>query len=227
MPDTVPTLEEVKIVTPEQVGDIVVTPSEIAATPLKVQETLLTLDEVRAIPQEELPIIMYCDGGSLFGWLIKATDKSWGEHLQLLYKPDKIATQWFWYRTVNVEHMKSYNVKLIGNRDWTSAQRKVMVDAIEERLVLGRWSTRYDVWGVMGEALHKLFPKYSFEWFQKKAIDFCSEAVARVIRRADPTLEEFLSTCPSPTPREYNLYTKSHNPPYFVRGRYFVMDDEG
>lgn len=216
-PKPVSTLEEVKAVTPEQVAPIVVTPEEIVVSPRKVTETLMTLEEIKAIPQEDLPLIMYCDGGSLFGWMIRTIDKSAGEHLQLLYKPDTIASQWFYYRKVGVDAMKSYNVKLIGNKDWTSAQRKVMVDAIEARLALSHWTTRYDTYGVIGEAL-------GIEWLQRKAIDFCSEAVARIIRQADPTLDEFLKECPSPTPREYNIYTKKHNPPYFVYGRYLLDD---
>ena len=35
----------------------------------------------------------------------------------------------------------------------------------------------------------------------------------------------WLEQNPSPTPKEFNLYTKSHNPPWKVYGRY-APDDE-
>lgn len=218
-PPTIVTAEEVKAITPDKVSDIVVTPAEVLLTPRRVADTIMTLDEIRAIPQEHYPIIMYCDGGSLFGWLIRTIDKSSASHMQILYGPDRIASQWFWFTTFPVDHIKTYNAKLIWNPEWTPTQREIMIAGVKERLALGKWATRYDTWGVIGEAI-------GAEWMQRKDIDFCSEAVIRIIRKADPTLEPFLKTCPSPTPREYNIYTKSHNPPYKVYGRYMV-DDEG
>lgn len=217
-PPMIDTLEGVKAITPEKVSEIVVTTEEIKSSPRTVADTLMTLDEIRAIPLEHYPIIVYCDGGSPFGWLIRTIDKAAASHLQILYGPDQIASQWFWYKVFPVEHLRNYNAKLIWNPEWTSAQRAIMIAGIKERLALGKWATRYDTWGVIGEAI-------GAEWMQRKAIDFCSEAVVRIIRKADPTLEPFLLKRPSPTPREYNIYTKSHNPPYQVYGRHMVDDE--
>jgi hypothetical protein len=176
----------------------------------------LTLDEVKAIPESDMPIFMYCDGGSLFGWLIRGFDKSAASHLQVLYKADTIATQSWWFSTIPIDNIESYNVKLINNPTWTAAEKKVLNDAIEARLALGRWKTRYDVWGVIGEALN---------WsLGSKRYDFCSEAISRFVRLIDPVFDAWLKDHPSPTPREFNVYTKQHNPPYKVYGKYMVDD---
>lgn len=218
-PPMIDTLEAVKAITPKKVSDIVVTTEEIKSSPRVVADTLMTLDEIRAIPKEHLPIIMYCDSGSPFGWLIRTVDKkAAASHIQFLYDTDKIASQWFWYKIFPVEHIRNYNTKLIWNPTWTPEQRKILFDAINDRLAQGKWKTRYDVWGVIGEAL-------GIEWMQANKYDFCSEAVGRMLRRVDPDFETWMQSDKSPTPREINLYTKSHNPPYAVYGRHMVDDE--
>lgn len=202
---------------PEKVSDIVVTPTEVTLTPVAVAETFMTLDEIRAIPLEHYPILMYCDGGSLFGWLIRKVDKASASHFQILYGPDQIASQWFYFTTFPVSHIATYNTKMIWNPEWTPTERKVLIKAIKDRLLLSKWTSRYDVWGVIGEAINA-------EWMQRKAIDFCSEAVGRFLKLVDPVFTKFLEICPSPTPRQLNVYTKTHNPPYKVYGRFMVDD---
>jgi len=182
-----------------------------------VSDSFISLDEIRAIPKEHYPIIMYCDGGSLFGWLIRKVDKSAASHLQILFDSDKIATQWFWYKIVDVDHLKSYNTKMIWNPEWTPEQRKAMIDLILQRLASPWWKTKYDVWGVIGKAL-------GFEWMQSKEKDFCSEAVGRIIRLVDFEFDAWMGVNDNPTPKEINQYTKSHHPPYEVYGRYMVDD---
>lgn len=216
-PPTIVTAEEVKAITPEKVSDIVLTLDEALLTPRRVADTIMTLEEIKRIPLEHYPIIMYADGGSLFGWLIRSIDKSAASHIQILYGPDQIASQWFYFTTFPVDHIKTYNVKMIWNPEWTATERKVLIKAINDRLLLSKWTTRYDVWGVIGEAIN-------VGWMQRKAIDFCSEAVGRFLKLVDPAFALFLETCPSPTPRELNLYTKTHNPPYRVYGRFMVDD---
>jgi hypothetical protein len=216
-PKTITTVEEVKEVTSEKVAEIVVTKEEIRFTPRVVADTLMTLEEIKRIPPEHYPIIMYCDGGSLFGWLIRAIDRSAASHIQLLYDTDKIASQWFYYTTFNVDHLATYNCKLIWNPTWTPEQRKILIDAIKERLACGKWKTRYDVWGVLGEALN-------IGWMQSRTYDFCSEAVGRFLRMVDPEFDKWMQSSKTPTPKEINLYTKSHNPPYQIYGRYLVDD---
>jgi hypothetical protein len=219
IPPLVKTVDQVKDLTAKDVSDIVMTSAE-QYQPRKIADTSMSLEEIRQIPEEHYPIIMYCDGGSLFGWLIRAIDKSAASHIQVLYEPDKIATQGLWYQTIPVENLRTYNAKLIWNPWWTPEQRKILLDAIKGRLAQGKWKTRYDVWGVIGEALN-------IEWLQSKTYDFCSEAVGRFLRLVDPVFDVWMKkTCKSPTPRELNLYTKSHNPPYEVYGRHMVDDNE-
>lgn len=199
-------------------GETIATSAEVVLTPRRIADTMMTLDEIRAIPVEDMPILIYCDGGSLFGWLIRAVDKSAASHVQILYDKGLIASQWFYFRTITVDDMKNYNAKLIWNPTWTPEQRKKMIDSIKARLVMGKWKTRYDVWGVVGEALN-------VEWLQSKVYDFCSEAWARALSLVDTDFVQWLKNCKTPTPREINIYTKTHNPPYAVYGRYMVDDD--
>jgi hypothetical protein len=131
---------------PEEVGDIVVTPAEAMYVPRKIADTMMSLDEIRAIPLEHYPIIMYCDGGSLFGWAIRRVDKSAASHMQILYAPDKIATQSLYFKTIPVEKLATYNTKLIWNPHWTETERKTMMAMISYRLSLSGWKTRYDFW---------------------------------------------------------------------------------
>lgn len=212
------TIIDAMVKDPKSVSDIVVTPAEVADTPRKIADTFMSLDEIRAIPKEHYPIIMYCDGGSLFSWLIRTVDKSAASHVEVLYDTDKIASQGLWYQEFPVDKIKSYNVKLIWNPDWTAEQRKCINDAIKLRLTEGKWKTRYDVIGVLGEAL-------GIKWMQSRKTDFCSEAVAKFIRCVDPEFDKWMNSNITPTPREINLYTKSHNPPYQVYGRFMVDDD--
>lgn len=179
----------------------------------------MTLDEIWAIPKEHYPIFMYCDGGSLFGWLIRMVDKSAASHLQIYIAPQVIASQGLYFKTFPVSHLKGYNTKMIWNPAWTPEERKTMIDFINCRLALPWWKTLYDVPGVIGEALN-------WEWLQVKKWDFCSEAVARVLMLIDSSFALWLIDNPSPTPREFNLWTKAHNPPYEVYGRYSPDDEE-
>lgn len=182
----------------------------------------LCIEEIKRIPEKDLPIFVYCDGGSLFGWLIRHVDKSMASHLQALAWLDggiKIATQGLTFTTAPVDNMAGYNCKLIWNPHWTDAERRILTKAIKKRLALPLYRRLYDVPGVIGEALN-------IEWLQVGWLDFCSEAVARMLRLVDPAFAEWLKICPSPTPREFNLYTKRHNPPYEVYARYSPDDEE-
>jgi len=186
----------------------------------KQGERYLSLDEIRRIPWDHYPIFMYSDGGSLFGWLIRKADDSAGSHLWTLVGPDAIANQSITFRLVHVEAMAHYTTKLIWNPSFTRDQRKIMLEVFNQRLALPWHKRLYDVVGLVGELLervgiHLYLGKY----------DFCSEAVSRAIALVDPEYKAWLEINPSPTPKEFNLYTKAHNPPWKVYGRY-APDDE-
>ena len=187
----------------------------------KAGEKYMSLDEIRAIPPEHYPIFMYSDGGSLFGWLIRKADGSAGSHLWTLVGPDAIANQTITFRLVPVAQMGHYTTKLIWNPEFTPEQRKTMLKSIFERLELPWYKRMYDVVGLIGELIERTIGLD----LNLKKLDFCSEAVSRAIALVDPDYKAWLEINPSPTPREFNLYTKAHNPPWKVYGRY-APDDE-
>ena len=186
----------------------------------KQGERYLTLDEIRAIPWADFPIFMYSDGGSLFGWLIRKADDSAGSHLWTLVGPDAIANQSITFRLVPVSKMAHYTTKLIHNPEFTPEQRKIMMESIFSRLELPWYRRLYDVVGLAGELLERIGIKCNLGKY-----DFCSEAVSRAIALVDPAYKAWLEINPSPTPKEFNLWTKAHNPPWKVYGRY-QPDDE-
>jgi len=180
------------------------------------------IDRIKGIPERDLPIFVYCDGGSLFGWLIRKIDKSKASHLQALAWIEgriQIATQGLTFTTAPVDHMAGYNCKLIYNPEWSEVERKVLTEAIKKRLALPWYKRFYDIPGVIGEA-------FNWDWLQVGWLDFCSEAIARMLKLVDPDFSDWLKSNPSPTPREFNLWTKAHNPPYEVYGRYSPDDEE-
>ena len=186
----------------------------------KQGERYLTLDEIRRIPWDHYPIFMYSDGGSLFGWLIRKADGSAGSHLWTLVGNDAIANQSITFRLVPVSKMAHYTTKLIHNPEFTPEQRKIMMESIFSRLELPWYRRLYDVVGLVGELLERVGLHLNLGKF-----DFCSEAVSRAIALVDHEYKAWLEINPSPTPKEFNLYTKGHNPPWKVYGRY-APDDE-
>ena len=186
----------------------------------KQGERYLTLEEIRRIPWDHYPIFMYSDGGSLFGWLIRKADDSAGSHLWTLVSNDAIANQSFTFRLVPVAKMQHYVTKLIWNPEFTAEQRKVMLESIFQRLELPWYRRLYDVVGLVGELLERVGIRLNLGKF-----DFCSESVSRAVALVDPDFKEWLGINPSPSPKEFNLYTKAHNPPWKVYGRY-APDDE-
>jgi len=187
----------------------------------KAGERYMSLDEIKKIPWDHYPIFMYSDGGSLFGWLIRKIDDSAGSHLWTLIGYDCIANQSLTFRLVPVSQMVHYTTKLIHNPEFTDEQRKIMLESIYSRLELPWYRRLYDVVGLFGELLERIGIKCNFKKF-----DFCSESVSRAIALVDNDYAEWLKINPSPTPKEFNLFTKAHNPPWKVYGRYSPDDEE-
>ena len=186
----------------------------------KAGERYFSLEEIKHIPWDHYPVFMYSDGGSLFSWLIRKADDSAGSHLWTLVGPDAIANQSLTYRLVPLARMARYSSKLIWNPEFSREQRKIMLEFINQRLQLPWYQRLYDVIGLFGELSERIGLKLNLRKF-----DFCSEAVSRAIALVDPEYAEWLKTNLSPTPKEFNLWTKCHNPPWQVYGRYAPDDD--
>ena len=184
-------------------------------------DTYMTLQEIKRIPLPHYPIFLYSDSGSPFSWLIRKIDKSAGSHLWLLIGADCIANQSFTYHLTGVDSMRNYVTKLIWNPFQNPKQKEAIIKAAVERCDLPWYRRLYDFIGLFGELLEIVGLKCNI-----KKLDFCSEAVCRMLADVDPAAKAWLQTNPSPTPREFNQWTKSNNPPWQVYGRYSPDDEE-
>jgi len=189
----------------------------------KAGEHYMTLDEIARIPLEHYPIFLYSDGGSPFSWLIRKFDDSAGSHLWTLIGPGVIANQGITFTLVPVEKMRHYVTKLIWNPEYSAEQRNTMLESIFSRLELPWWRRLYDIVGLFGEIAEKILGIH----LNLKKFDFCSESVSRAIAMVDPEYRQWLEANPSPTPKDFNLYTRSRNPPWKVYGRYAPDDETG
>ncbi len=163
----------------------------------------LTIEDLKKIPQDHLPMVVLCNGYlSLFGILICSVTQSFWSHAMWLTSPKEFASQWFWFRSFPVEHFAKYSLKLWYNPDWTPEQRTILQAEIWDRLKLPAWKTRYDVLGVIGEAM-------GVKWLNRKGLDFCSESI-KMLALVDPEFKKWFEEIKNPTPEELNTWFKTH-----------------
>ena len=169
-----------------------------------VSEDIITIKEVHNIPQEKLPAICFCNGfTSLFGMLISLRTNEYYNHFMMLTSPHEFASQWWWYKKFPVEHFSKHAIKIVWNRDWTDVQRKVILQSVENRMKEGPWKTRYDILGVIGQAI-------GIPSIQNKKLDYCSETIKH-IALVDPECAKFLDSEPHPRPEEINDWVKTQS----------------
>lgn len=167
-------------------------------------DPLMALDDIGNLPQSFMPMICLCNGfTSVFGLLISLVTKGFWNHSQWLISPTEFASQWFWFTRFPVSHYRKHSLKLWYNPDWTEVQKAVIMSFITERLRQPKWATRYDVIGVIGEAL-------GLNWLNRRRYDFCSEAIANILAIVDPDCRAWLQSDPSPTPEQLNEWLKGN-----------------
>lgn len=184
-----------------------------------MNERLLSIEDIWAIPHSKLPMVVLCNGyTSVFGFMISLFLKDFWNHAQWLINPRVFATQWFWFKLapVSKKFIGCHSLKLWHNPRWTDEERRILQNAIADRLRLGIWKTRYDILAVIGEAL-------GTQW-SEKGVDFCSEAVANMLSLVDPEIKKWDRFEKSPTPEELNTWLKAQKnedgtPRYEVYGR--------
>lgn len=169
------------------------------------------LEDVKRLSQSDCPMICLSNGYmSAFGFLISMVTKDFWAHSMWLFSPQEFASQWWWFKQFHVDDFCHHSLKFWYNPDWTTDEKDILQKAIGTRLDLGKWKTRYDVWGVVGELL-------GWKWLNSKKYDFCSETM-KFLGEVDPDYKEWMKTEPHPTPGEIDKYLKG-NPKYKVWGR--------
>ncbi len=176
-----------------------------------MMELFLTIDDLKKIPQDKLPMVGLTNGYmSLFGFVICTATHDFWSHAMWLISPAEVASQHFWFKTFPIDHYNRHSIKLWYNPEWTPAERTILQAAIWDRLQLPWYKTRYDVIGVIGEA-------FGVKWLNRKNYDFCSESI-RMLALVDPDYKTWLDEVKNPTPEELNVWFKSQ-PKYQVYGR--------
>ncbi len=158
-------------------------------------ERRLTKVDFDNLTDDLLPMMAVSNGyTSAFGYLIGLVAKSFWAHFIWLKSPTEWASQWWWFRTFPIEHyLVAHTVKLWYNPRWTKEERSSLLAAIDKELARPKMETRYDFWGVLGEAL-------GIARMNSKRHDFCSEKV-NILSKVDPLCKSWLAeTEASPTP---------------------------
>ena len=177
----------------------------------KYGDQMKTLDDVKLMSASECPLICLSNGySSLFGFLICQVTKDFWAHSMWLVDPLTFATQSWWFIVSPVDSYNRHSLKFWWNPDWTTEEKDKLQKAINDRIQLGKWKTRYDVWGVVGELL-------GWKWLNSKRYDFCSETM-KFLADIDPDYAEFIQGEPHPTPSQIDKWLKVH-PKYKVWGR--------
>jgi hypothetical protein len=171
-----------------------------------VSDIYLTLEDIKELPDSAFPIMCLANGyTSLFGYLISVVKKGqFYTHFQWLISRDDFASQWWYFRTFPVEnYFGKYSMKFWHNPDWTPQDKQRMQEEIKKELVKPKWDTRYDVIGIVGEALN-------LSWLNSKRQSFCSEKIT-FLAKVDEGCREWMLLNPHPTPEEINIWLKTQD----------------
>lgn len=168
----------------------------------RITDPLITIDDIKGLPASEFPKMVLTNGyNSVFGFLISLTTKDFWNHFMWLISPDEVATQWWYFTRMKLEHFKYHSVKVWESPDWTDIQKGAMIQFIEGELSKGKWATHYDVVGLIKKAFGKPSPNDH---------DFCSEKI-NILGLIDEGCREWLKGNCSPSPEEVNTFLKSQS----------------
>jgi len=177
------------------------------------EERYLTLEEIKQIPAEEYPFMVFADNiRGFFSLGVKLRTKGSYGHFMWLIGQDRLASQWLYFREFGLDHFSGCALKLVSNPDWAQDQRNLIISANEIDLMLPWYKTLYDFPAIIGQLL-------GLDWLQWKKKRICSECV-EYLRLVDDEAKEWLREEHTPTPADVNAWTKARTGKYVVKGRY-------
>jgi len=166
-----------------------------------------SIDEVAAIPQEDLPLLVLSSNQQSFlSYAICARTNGQYNHFMWMIRPGYLASQEWWYREIPVQNHKGSRLKLWHNPNWTKEQREKLAVPVCRYLLKGRWETRYDLLNIVGQLCG--YPQVQAPWTK-----ICSEH-AENLKLVDPSYDLY-----NPDPEDVNRWL-SERPEYAVYGRY-------
>ena len=171
-------------------------------------EILLDRQDVLEIPEDKLPMLVFSDNlRSFLSSAIKTHEKGCYNHLMWLIRPGVIASQNFLFQAQPVsDYFNGFRMKFWQCPEWTTVQRRQIVDAIESDLKKPWYRRMYDFLAILGQGI-------GVPALQTPGIDICSDK-GKYLTLVDPSYD-----LAHPDPEDVNrwLMTKKR---YEVYGRY-------
>lgn len=178
-----------------------------------MSDQFMTLEEIKGIDIMEYPFIVFADNiRGFFSLGVKIRTKGSYGHLMWMIGPDRLASQWFYFREFHFDHFAGCNMKLVNNPDWTALDRVNILAAILTDLHKPWYKTLYDVPAILGQLI-------GWDWLQLKKNRICSECI-NYLTLVDPEFNKWFKVEHTPTPSDVNAWTKARPDRYKVFGRY-------
>ena len=171
---------------------------------------ILSRKEALAIPDRMCPMLVLTDRRGFVPWAIESLTGRGREaghynHAAALYRPRVLAEQrWRFQTTDLVKYLDGkHRVKFWWNPDWTEAQQWDM-DGMLASLLWQRG--KYDWPGVLGQLWASVFRMPGLREMNCERRNYCSEAMVKVFRLADP----FLFSDDHASPSDLDRACKAH-----------------
>jgi len=178
-----------------------------------MSDQYMTLQEIREIPIEEYPFMVFADNiRGFFSLGVKIRTKGSYGHFMWLVGSDLLATQSWSFHLADLNAYSGCNMKFVNNPSWTEEERKIITDAIWIDLKKPWWKTLYDFPAILGQLL-------GLDWLQSKYHRICSECI-NYLALIDSEFASWFVIEHTPTPSDVNMWTKARGDRYKVKGRY-------
>jgi len=173
------------------------------------ESTLLTIAELKSIPQEMLPMPVLSDNlRSFFSWGIKVHEKGCYNHFMWMIHPGVLASQNIIYQKQSVDdYVETCRLKLWHCKAWTIKERQGITKEIKNTLNKPWYRRLYDVPAIFGQLVY-------CPWLQTPGLDICSDK-GKYLKMADTKYN--LS---HPDPEQVNHWLGMYPDQYEVYGRY-------
>lgn len=171
-------------------------------------QILLTREDVMAIPERLLPMVVFSDNlRSFFSSAIKQHSEGNYNHLMWLVRPGIIASQNYLFQSQPVQdYFNGFRMKFWHCPTWTAEQRNTIINTIESDLKKPWYRRIYDFPAIIGQAI-------GITSIQTPGIDICSDK-AKYLELVD------LYYClKHPSPEQVNHWLMERRE-YEVYGRY-------
>jgi hypothetical protein len=113
-----------------------------------MSDEFLTLDELKKIPLDEYPFIVFADNiRGLFSWAVKVRTKGSYGHLMWLTDRNTLATQSWYFHKATLDDYSECNMKFVSNPSWIFRNRGIRLSmtsrpSLDSFLVLTGFSRR-------------------------------------------------------------------------------------